>query len=57
MNLPACPACQLVPQAMMLIFFSRAEFLLADLHLVEKNVPVACETRPNVVSRTARGCS
>ena len=37
MNLPASPACQLVPQAT--IFTSRKllEFLLADVHLVEED--------------------
>ena len=38
MNLPACPACQLVPQATMLIFFAAREPGRADLHLIEEDV-------------------
>jgi hypothetical protein len=38
MNLPASPACQLVPQAAMLIFPERFELGFADLHFVEENL-------------------
>ena len=37
MNLPARPACQLVPQATILMFRKFAEFLLGDVHLVEED--------------------
>ncbi len=38
MNLPAWPACQLVPQAAMLILLRLAKFLFRDLHFIEENV-------------------
>ena len=38
MNLPASAACQLVPQAAMLIFLQRFELGFGDLHLVEEDM-------------------
>ena len=38
MNLPAWPACQLVPQAAILIFLAALEFGFGDLHFVEEDV-------------------
>ena len=37
MNLPARPACQLVPQAAMLILLELAEVVVGDVHLVEED--------------------
>src|SRR5580700_4184546 len=57
MNLPATPACQLVPQASMLIFFAALNSASLISISSRKICPVSCEIRPRVVSRTARGCS
>ena len=50
-------ACQLVPQAAMLMLGGASEFVVADLHFAEEDSAGSSETRPRVVSRTARGCS
>ena len=57
MNLPARPACQLVPQAT--IFTSRKFLNSCSVMSISsrKTLPVSCEMRPSRVSRTARGCS
>ena len=57
MNLPACPACQLVPQAAMLIFCAALNSASLISISSRKTWPVSCEIRPSMVSRTARGCS
>ena len=57
MNLPASAACQLVPQAMILIDVNSRN-CFGEMSISSRKMrPLSWPTRPSSVSRTARGCS
>ncbi len=57
MYLPASAACQLVPQAAMLMLDAAASSSSLISISPRKTLPESSETRPSVVSVMARGCS
>ena len=57
MYLPVSAACQLVPQAAMLMLVALASSLSLNFISPRNTLPESSETLPSVVSVTARGCS